>query len=206
MPDLSYDTDHGPPRRHARAAATAAIAVAIALTVVVAFTVSRHEGMPSSGRSPAIGATAIAETADSAPGGSSGTTAAGRGRGDAGSASPLPDGRDAQEASTAPSQVVDCGRAFLLAWLATDPATRETGLKATATTDLAAQLMLTDPGNVPDLRPSGRPAVEGASATAATLVQQLGGADGQTLVVAVVIVADPQSRYGWLVQSIDRRS
>lgn len=107
------------------------------------------------------------------------------------SASPTADPATARAADTATS--------FTRAWLDPHPATRTRALKATATTDLAHELALTDPTRIPAATLDGTPAVTTSQDdTAAQARAVLSNHD----ILVLDLAADPDSVTGWRVTDV----
>ena len=119
---------------------------------------------------------------------------------DAASASPLPSGSDAGEGRGVPEESQQAASVFVRAWLDRDARTRKPALEQVATPALAEQLMLTDSTNIPKARPRGAPVLDDASTFSTQFTQAL--TSGMT--IGVYLVADPESRYGWLATSVDQ--
>ena len=114
--------------------------------------------------------------------------------------SALPSGSDASESLAAPEGSEQTARAFVAAWLDRDPATRKPALEQVSAPALAEGLMLTDPANVPRARPRGAPVLDDASTYSAQFTQALSTGEP----IQIYLVADPQSRYGWLATSVEQ--
>lgn len=118
----------------------------------------------------------------------------------AASASPLPSGSDAEEGLAVPEGSQQAASVFVRAWLDREPRSRQSALSQVATPGLTEQLMLTDPTNVPAARPRGAPVLNDASTYSTQFTQAL----STGMKIEVYLVADPESRYGWLATSVDQ--
>jgi hypothetical protein len=108
-------------------------------------------------------------------------------------------GSDASTAGQAPEGSREAATRFVAAWLEHKPKLRKKKLGRTAVPVLAQQLLLTAPDNIPDAEPDGDPVLEDASTYSAQFRQRLSG----DLEVRIVLVLDPEARYGWLATSVE---
>lgn len=111
-----------------------------------------------------------------------------------------PAAADADEGQGVPEESRQAASSFVRAWLDRNPATRRAGLQQSSAPALAEQLMLTDPANVPAATPVGAPVAEDSSAYATQFSQRL--STGRS--IRVYLVADPESRFGWLATSVEQ--
>lgn len=113
-------------------------------------------------------------------------------------ASPTPGGTDATERAGEPEGVRESATTFLRGWLEPRKANRVRLLQVSATDSLLDQLADVDPEKLPDAKPVGELVVTSASDFAAVADQKM--SDGST--VRMDLVAEPASRYGWLVDTV----
>lgn len=118
----------------------------------------------------------------------------------AGKPSLLLAGSDADQADHAPPGSTTAAVRFVAAWLDRVPRTRKAELRQTATSGLAEELMLTSAENIPRASAKGPPRLADASEFSVQFVQSL--SDGMR--IRVYLVADPQSRFGWMATSVEQ--
>lgn len=109
-------------------------------------------------------------------------------------------GTDADTAGHAPEGSTAAVTRFVAAWLEAAPVPRKRELAQTCTSGLAEELMLTSAANIPKARAKGEPRLEDASPYSAQFVQAL--TDGTR--IRIYLVADPQSRSGWLATAVEQ--
>ena len=109
-------------------------------------------------------------------------------------------GSDARSSDRAPVGSRTAASEFVAAWLDQTPKSRKIELQKTATSALAEELMLTSTANIPDAQASGSPQLADASEYSTQFVQRL--SDGMR--IRVYLVADPQSKYGWVATSVEQ--
>ena len=114
--------------------------------------------------------------------------------------SPLPSGSDAGEGLAVPEGSQQAATAFVRAWLDRNRQTREPALAQVSSPALAEGLMLTDPDNIPRAKPRGAPVLEDASTYSVQFTQAFSTGPS----IQIYLVADPESRYGWLATSVEQ--
>lgn len=193
---LTYDV--GQKRRFSLAGLNPRLLALLIIVVVLAvLLVVWTASTPSSSTSGADhGSRAVAAPSSPAPSSApSGTPTA------APSAAPsqVLSGSDASQTTKAPGHSQAAAVRFVTAWLERVPAKRKAELQQTATSGLAEELMLTSAANIPNATAKGQPRLEDASEFSAQFVQAL--SDGMR--IRLYLVADPQSKLGWLVTSVE---
>ena len=107
-------------------------------------------------------------------------------------------GTDATGGGAAVPEAAATAQVFVSGWLSTDPTRRQELLTTSATPELAAELMGTDPAAIPATR-LGRLDALGSSELSAEYVARLG--NGTSLLLS--LSADPEGRNGWLVVDVE---
>lgn len=115
-------------------------------------------------------------------------------------ASPAIVGSDAGTSDRPPDGSKAAAARFVAAWLQRAPKPRKAALHDTAAPGLAEELMLTSTANIPKARPKGAPVPKHASAYSVQFAQRLSNG----MRIRIYLVADPGTRYGWTVTSVER--
>ena len=115
--------------------------------------------------------------------------------------SATPGGTDATLRGDEPEGVREAATTFLRGWLEPDKAKRVRLLRESATDGLRDQVADVDPAKIPEAKPVGRLAVPLASDYSAAADQKM--SDGTTL--RMELVFEPDSKHGWLVDTIGPR-